>query len=394
MQEDIFDEKPKKKSFFRKRKQKPKQRKVKKRKGSIAFLSSKRSEIKTAIFPEGTQYKEIEEKMRSMQFVPSEFDFKKVGETEGLEWYLGIACAASDAYGAGDTVVPAVYAKMWVALHMQEEEGYYLIIVSEQNTFHVAIGKRDILLYHIYKRSINNYNPKTFKAAVSDLIVQEFRRTTFPAVEIKKSLVVGNVPVQILSVLPNPVSVTAGPKEYSGSLNLSPKRHFRNRFTWDKFISSMPVIGREIVAVSVAFLFALSWAFPVNAGIAYVTNLYRDNNKKIIANITEIQQAKKQLLKVLQKLKDEQNLVESWYKAAQSIKPIDWVKFSQLIYSQNGVESFGVDKDKVIIVVRANSPDIIDVYIKKLIDSGHFQYFEAPERRAGSNVYLLRGTLK
>ena len=394
MQEDIFDEKPKKKSVFRKKKQKPKQKKVRKRKGSIAFLSSKRSEIKTAIFPEGTQYREIEEKMRSMQFVPSEFDFKKVGETEGLEWYLGIACAASDAYGAGDTVVPEVYAKMWVALHMQEEEGYYLVIVSEQNTFHVAIGKSDVLLYHIYKRAINNYNPDTFKTAVSDLIIQEFKRTTFPAVEIKRTLVIGDIPVQLLSVLPNPIAVTPDPNEYAGELNLNPKKHFRNRFTWDKFIASMPSIGRDLVAGAVAFLLALSWAFPVNAGIAYVTNLYRDNNKKIIENITEIQQAKEQLLKVLQKLKDEQKLVESWYKAAQSIKPIDWVKFSQLIYSQRGVESFGVDKDKVLIVVKANSPDVIDAYIKKLIDSGYFQYFEAPERKAGTNTYLLRGTLK
>ena len=394
MEDDIFskekkevvEKQPKKKRRAVRKKRKPPKKRV------ITLIPSDRAEINTMQFPEGTRLKEISEKLCTSRFTPAECDFKKVGQTEGMTWYLGITCNATDAF-AGSIVVPEAYAKMKVALDKQEEEGYYLLVVPEEMNFHIAVGKKDVLYYYLIGRNIKNYTLDTLREVINN-VIQQFKLFTFPAIEIKKTLILGDVPVALLPAFPLPIRINVDPSEYAGELNLSPKHHYKDRFSWEKLIVSLPMVERNVVVMSAVFLLALSWVFPVNAGISYVNKLYEENNQKIIQNIAEIQGSKNKLLKVLKQLKDEEALVESWNKAAQSIKPIDYVKFSRLVTYYSGVESFGLDKDKVVIVARASSPDVIDAYMKKLIGSGYFKSFEAPQRKAGENTYLLRGTLK
>ena len=396
--DDIFDldkeEKGQDKQPKRKRKERKKRKRVKKtkRKGTIFLIPTSESLIQTLAFPEEMPLPEVEKKFASDRFTPVEYDVKQVGQSEGLLWYLGIASTYSNAVRA-DTVVPKAYAEMWTALQSKEHTGYVMLIDVEDGYVHIAIGSEDVIMYNFFASDIKNFTVDNFKNQL-EAVIQKFRMRTFSSVEIEKTIVIGNIPPQYFAVMRNPEAVIVNPAEYAGDLNLNPKRQFRRKFSGRRLIYSLPNIGRKVLAEAVAFLLALSWAFPVSAGINYVSKLYKDNNLKIQENIREIRTARNKIETVINQLKEEENLVENWNKAAQSIRKIDYVKFSKLIESGPNVQSFGIDGDKVVIVLKASSPDTVDAFMQKLMASGFFTSFEAPVRKNGTAIYVLHGTLK
>jgi hypothetical protein len=224
-------------------------------------------------------------------------------------------------------------------------------------------------------------------------IVNDFRRITFPALEVEKTLIVGSIPPEKLKAFVSPEVVTVDPNNYDDSLNLNPKYSVRNKFSFSKLMLKLPVLGRKAIVLASIFLLYFSWLFPIRSVILYGKHLFDENNAQLQENIAELQTTKQKIQGVIDELRKQQELVKQWQQAAQSVKKVDVVAVLSVIYKNPNVQGVRMENNSISIDVTANSPDEIDSYVKMLVDSGYFKGFNAPQRKKGTIIYTLVGDL-
>jgi len=366
----------------------------KKVKKEVYVLHTTLSEVVTLQYPDDIRYDEVEKKFESefaRRFATPAFDFKKVGSSENLNWYVGIGSEYSEAQRA-EVVIPEVYAKAVVALKEYGENKYCLVVLPFDRMTYFVIGKTVPILVQSFDFRLNTISVDEIANNVEH-IVNDFRRITFPALEVEKTLIIGSIPPEKLRAFVSPEVVTVDPNDYDDSLNLNPKYSVRNKFSFNKLILKLPVVGRKAIVLASIFLLYFSWLFPTRSLILYGKHIFDENNTQLQANIEELQATKQKIQGVIDELRKQQELVKQWQQAAQSVKKVDVVAVLSVIYKNPNVQEVRMENNSISIDVTANSPAEIDSYVKMLIDSGYFKGFNAPQRKKGATIYTLVGDL-
>jgi len=363
-----------------------------KAKKNVYIIPSTESEVTSMQFPDDVVLREVEKKFKEQfekRFPSASFDFKKVGSSESLNWYVGIACEYQDSVRA-EIVVPEIYAKAWSALKDKGEGKYCLVVLPAGKMTYFVIGKNEPLIINEFDFDISAISNEQL-AKSSDITQQDFRRITFPAAEIEKTLIAGDMPSEKLEAFKYPEVVKVNPENYSGSLNLNSRFSMRKKKTWNNLLLQIPIIGREIVSLAIVFLLYFSWLFPAKSAVLYVMHLFDENNTELQANIEELRESKAKVQDVINESKKQQDLIKQWESVAKNIKKIDLVALSNTILKNSNVMDVRMDESSISITLTANSSGEVDSYMKMLIDSGFFKGFSAPERKKGTSIYMLRG---
>jgi hypothetical protein len=367
----------------------------KKVKKEVYVLPTTLSEVVTLQYPDDIRYEEVEKKFESefaRRFATPAFDFKKVGSSENLNWYVGIGSEYSEAHRA-EVVVPEVYANAVVALKEYGDDKYCLVVLPFDRMTYFIIGKTVPILVQSFDFGLNSMSVEEIANNVEH-IIDDFRRITFPALEVEKTLIVsGNIMPEKLRAFVSPEVVTVDPNDYDDSLNLNPKHSVRNKFSFNKLVLKLPVVGRKAIVLASIFLLYFSWLFPARSLVLYGKHIFDENNTQLQANIAELQTTKQKIQGAIDELRKQQELVKQWQQAAQSVKKVDVVAVLSVIYKNPNVQGVRMENNSISIDVTANSPSEIDSYVKMLIDSGYFKGFNAPQRKKGTTIYNLVGDL-
>lgn len=369
-----------------------KKEKVLKRNSDIYLIPSDFSSVSTDQYPVESTLQEVAKKLQLNfnKYSSLSFDFMKVAEDDSLRWYVSIASDYLNAARA-KVVVSEVYAKMWVAFQRYPEK-YILVLYAEQSRIHVGVGKGELLYYREFSTKVDSLDLAEMKSLVST-VISKFTELSYPAIEIEKSCIIEQISPDLLRAFPYPEVIEADGAYYNGKLNLNITKQHRKKVTWNNFSLVLPIAGRYVLSFIITFSLFFSFFFPANSVLNYAKGLFTQKNTVLEKNIEDIRAEKTKLYDVINQLKKEQEMVNSWEEASKKIQRLNIVDLIKVVNTPN-VISINVTGNNITIQVRVNSTYEMDAYISRLINSGFFASLNAPERKAGSFDFVIQGVLK